>query len=226
MKNKIILSVTAHPDDEVLGFGGAASLLSSHNDVFNCILSGKVNKRMLKPEQKILNDNILKSNHTLNCKIPIIGDFKNLEFNLVPHYKLVEFIEDVIIKIKPDYIFTHHPNDLNSDHFHVSKACQAACRLFQRRPGIKKISGLYYMEILSSTDWSFEVSDNFVPNTFIEIGKEHLDKKILALSQYKNVMRDYPHPRSEESLTSLALLRGSQSGLNYAEAFQCVFNII
>jgi len=36
-------------------------------------------------------------------------------------------------------------------------------------------------------------------------------------------MRDYPHPRSKDSLKSLATYRGSQSGINMAEAFQCIF---
>ena len=39
---------------------------------------------------------------------------------------------------------------------------------------------------------------------------------------YRGVMRPYPHPRSNEYITSLATIRGSQWGLNYAEAFEIV----
>lgn len=39
-------------------------------------------------------------------------------------------------------------------------------------------------------------------------------------------MRDYPHPRSKESLKGLAAYRGSQAGMRYAEAFESVFRRI
>ena len=34
--------------------------------------------------------------------------------------------------------------------------------------------------------------------------------------------RPYPHPRSVEYITGLAAVRGSQWGVNYAEAFEVV----
>ena len=80
------------------------------------------------------------------------------------------------------------------------------------------------MEVLSSTEWSFDTSANrFVPNYFVEIGKEGVGLKIEALSSYKGVMRPYPHPRSNEALKGLAAYRGVQAGCNYAEAFECAF---
>ena len=80
------------------------------------------------------------------------------------------------------------------------------------------------MEVPSSTEWSMNTSQNpFVPNLFVEIGKEGLEKKLEALSAYVGVMRPYPHPRSVEALTGLAACRGAQAGIDYAEAFQSVF---
>ena len=54
----------------------------------------------------------------------------------------------------------------------------------------------------------------------IDKGKEGVDAKIKALSMYRGVMRPYPHPRSAEYITGLAAVRGSQWGVNYAEAFE------
>ena len=106
-------------------------------------------------------------------------------------------------------------------------ACQAAARLFQRRSNIKPIKGLYYIEIPSSTDWAFHSNTlPFLPNTYIEVGEEAVDKKIESLQAYKGVMRDFPHPRSVEILKGLAAYRGGQSGKNYAEAFQAAFQIL
>ena len=81
-----------------------------------------------------------------------------------------------------------------------------------------------YMEVPSSTEWSVDSSANrFMPNTYIETGKEGIDLKLRALNAYSGVMRSYPHPRSDEAITGLAAYRGSQAGCNYAEAFETVF---
>ncbi|MDR0506597.1 MAG: PIG-L family deacetylase [Dysgonamonadaceae bacterium] len=224
---KTILSVTAHPDDEVLGFGATAAKLSSRgNRVVNCILSGKVDVRQFRPELDELNRHILNAQKILQCDAPIIGDFPNIRFNTVPHHELVKFIEDAIEKVQPDIIFTHYPHDLNNDHYQVSIACQAAARLFQRRQ-IKPVESLYFMEVLSSTEWGFPAAFNaFAPDAFIEIDREFLELKIMALEAYIGVMRAYPHPRSCEVLRGLAAFRGSQAGLNYAESFKTAMNIL
>ena len=154
-----------------------------------------------------------------------IADFPNIKMNTVPHFELVQFIESCIEDWNAEAIFTHHPADTNNDHVMTSYAVQAACRLFQRRENLPALKQLLYMEVLSSTEWSFDTSANrFAPNHFVEIGKEGVDIKIKALSAYKGVMRPYPHPRSIKALEGLAAYRGVQAGCNYAEAFECAFS--
>lgn len=224
---KTILSVTAHPDDEVLGFGATAKKLSmSGHQVYNCFLSGNAEERGLRPNIVDFHNDIQAAQILLGCQPAILGTYPNLALNTIPHKDIVQYIESIIEKIKPDYIFTHHPNDLNNDHYHVSIACQAASRLFQRK-SVKRINGFYYMEILSSTDWAFSTSNhNFKPNVFYEVGEDILDIKIKALSIYRDVMREYPHSRSKETIKGLATIRGSQSGLIYAEAFESAFQLL
>lgn len=224
---KTFLSVTAHPDDEVLGFGAtAAKFASEGHQVVNCILSGKVDARQFRPDLEALNLHIRQAQELLNCGEPIIGDFPNIRFNTVPHHELVVFIEEVIEKVQPDIIFTHYPHDLNNDHYQTSIACQAAARLFQRKKS-KPLQALYFMEVLSSTEWGFPVNaGGFTPDSFVEVGPEWLEIKIKALEAYAGVMRDYPHPRSREVLTGLAAFRGSQAGLNYAESFKTAMNVL
>jgi len=224
----IYLTVTAHPDDEVLGFGASSYVLSKQgHTIYNCILSGNVDARQFRPELEELERDTLKAQEIIGAEAPILGSFPNIKFNTVPHLELVQFIEKIIEETQPDYIFTHHPSDLNDDHLCVSRACQAAARLFQRREGVKSLKGLYFMEVPSSTDWAFSSNvDPFSPNTFIEVGEEGVNKKIESLNAYKGVMRPYPHPRSVEVLKGLAAIRGGQSGKIYAEAFQSVFQIL
>ena len=80
------------------------------------------------------------------------------------------------------------------------------------------------MEIQSSTDWGTNAALlPFTPNTFVQVDEAGIDAKIDALAVYENVIRPFPHPRSPEAIRALAALRGSQSGYQAAEAFQCVF---
>jgi len=225
---KNVLSVTAHPDDEVLGFGGSAfQFLKKGINVTNCILSGSADARNNRPEIKELYEDTLKAQEILGGANLILGNFPNIKFNTVPHLELVQFIEHAIEKTQPDYIFTHHPSDLNNDHYHTSIACQAAARLFQRKKDIVNLKGLFFMEILSSTDWAFSGFGNeFRPNTFMEIGLDGVKTKTKALSAYRGVVRPFPHPRSEEILLSLATFRGGQAGINYAESFQTGFQLL
>lgn len=220
-----VLIVVAHPDDEVLGCGGTAAALARQGvAVHTCILSGNANARWQRPSVPTLVANAQNASKELGLATPCLGDFPNIAFNPVPHLALVQFIEGQIAESRADTIFTHHPKDLNDDHRHTSLACQAAARLFQRRPGVEKLRGLYFVEILSSTDWAFAANgEGFRPDSFFELGLELLDKKILALREYPGVMRDFPHPRSEEILRALAAYRGGQAGMHYAEAFQTAF---
>ena len=50
-------------------------------------------------------------------------------------------------------------------------------------------------------------------------------EKINAMKIYKSEINNHPFPRSEESIISLAKIRGSQMNLKYAEAFELVYEI-
>lgn len=216
------LIVVAHPDDETLGAGGTIyGLTSKGNEVNVCILCGEVEVRNHRPSSEELNEDINESNKLLGVNKIFLGGFPNIALNTIKQLDLVQFIEDIMIKTSAHTIFTHHPGDLNNDHYHVSIATQAASRLFQRRNDVTPLKELLYMEIPSSTEWSLNTSNRaFSPNVFYEINELGVVKKIKALNMYRNVMRPYPHPRSEENIKALATYRGSQSGLNYAESFE------
>lgn len=223
-----VLIVVAHPDDEVLGAGGTIySLARKGQEVNVCILSAQAAARTQRPSDKELEKNLRDSMEALGVSHIIEGDYPNIKLNVVPHLELVQFIENAIIETKAETVITHHPADLNNDHAQISIACQAAVRLFQRRADIQPLKELLFMEVLSATEWGLNTGLNqFHANTFVELGEEVVKKKIEALSMYGGVMRDYPHPRSPEAIMGLAAYRGSQSGCNYAEAFESVMRRI
>jgi LmbE family N-acetylglucosaminyl deacetylase len=220
-----ILIVAAHPDDESIGCGASSIVMTeSGAKVSTCILSGAVETRVNRPTLPRLHEDIARAHVLIKAENKILGGFRDIKFNTVPHLELVQFIEDAIKQTSANIIITHHPSDLNNDHLQVSLACQAASRIFQRLPDLTPLLGLWLMEVPSSTDWGFEAGvSGFRPNLFIEIGSDALEKKIEAVNSYKGVMRTYPHPRSPEVFRALATTRGAQAGMRFAEAFQSVF---
>lgn len=222
------LIVAAHPDDEVLGAGATMySLARQREEVNVCIMSGQAEARSQRPSECELDEDTSACLELLGVNRRFMGEFPNIKLNTVPHLELVRFIENAISETQADIIITHHPSDLNNDHLHTSLACQEAARLFQRNIEYKPLKALFFMEVPSATDWALNSSmDDFRPDTFIEVGEEAVEKKLEALSRYRGVMRPYPHPRSTETVKGLAAIRGSQSGSNYAEAFQTAFRRI
>lgn len=222
------LLVVAHPDDEALGAGATMhKLTQAGHKVEVCILCSEVKARNLRPEDESLHNDLVYSTELLGVSSRYEGQFPNIEMNTVPHLHLVQFVEKALVASEPDVVITHHPSDTNNDHLHTSLACQAAVRLFQRNPAVKPLAELWFMEVLSSTEWSVNTAMNrFTPNTFVEIGEDGVAMKLKALAAYKDIMRSYPHPRSEEAVRGLAAYRGAQAGCNYAEAFECVLRRI
>ncbi len=220
------LIVVAHPDDEVLGAGATIyKLIQEGNNVAVCTMANHATARA--NISATLADDQNKAMGIIGVKKCYAADFPNIKMNTVPHLELVQFIEKCIMDFLADAIITHHPSDTNNDHVMTSYAAQAASRLFQRRKDVPPLKQFMYMEVPSSTEWSFDSSANrFAPNFFVEIGREGVELKLKALAAYHGVMREYPHPRSNEAITGLAAYRGVQAGCNYAEAFESVFYCI
>ena len=122
-------------------------------------------------------------------------------------------IEKLIRDWQPDTVITHSYIDSNLDHQTVFESV----RIATRPTANSTIKTVLSCEIPSSTDWSF--IESFSPNYFVELDDDDLTNKIEALKFYEKEIPEKNHPRSLENIKALAKIRGSQVGVEYAEAF-------
>ena len=168
-----------------------------------------------------LKDDCLAVSKLLGATDLFMYDLPDNRFDTVPLLEIVKIIEDLIKRVNPHSIYTHHIGDLNIDHSLVCRATLTAARPL----AASAVRDIYSFEIPSSTDWTFhQLSPVFRPNVFVDISKT-LETKVQAMELYKNESRHFPHPRSPESLRAIARRWGSTSGLHAAEAFELIRSI-
>jgi len=223
--NKILV-VVAHPDDEVLGCSGTmARLAMEGNDVYTLILGEGITARdrerdRINREKDLgeLKNHIVKANKLLGVKKTYTFDFPDNRFDTVALLDIIKTIEEIKEDIKPDIVFTHHYGDLNIDHQITFKAVMTASRPTKD----ESVKEVYSFEIPSSTEWNAPSSlTHFMPEYFVDISKT-IKLKVRAMKEYKCEIREYPHPRSIESIEIKAKQRGIQVGLEAAEAFEVI----
>ena len=221
-KNKKILIIAAHPDDEVLGcFGTVAKLIQNGYEAFTLILSaGKASRKIkeisaLKNEQDILKKETITANHIIGIKNIFYCDFPDNAFDSVPLLTIIQAIEKITKKIQPSLIFTHHIGDINIDHQITHKATLTATRPIVG----ESVKSIYAMEVPSSTEFnSWSQQTAFISNSFFDISST-IDLKIEAMSKYSSELRGSNHPRSLEHIRNLAKVNGTKVGMQYCENF-------
>lgn len=220
-KNKKVLIVASHPDDEILGCGGTIAKLIKHKYKVFVYFSheGSSSRYNDYKNTKSLNEIKKRNNMALRCS-KLLGyeiiefgkniNLRNENFSILDNVKK---LSEVINKIKPGSIITHHPDDINEDHQFSFKIVSNATR----PPAKHLVKEIFLMEIPSTTDWTLRSS--FKPNLFVDISA-HIKKKIDAIKLYKSEFNKYPHSRSEKNLISHSIYRGAQVGIKNIEAFE------
>ncbi|OYY94501.1 MAG: GlcNAc-PI de-N-acetylase [Hydrogenophilales bacterium 28-61-23] len=213
------LIVAPHPDDELLGCGGA--LLRRHAEggtvgwlLITAVLEkdGYDSTKVQAREREILQ---VREGLCIKPDNLFSLEFSTTKLDRVPTGELVGRISQVFKRFEPEEVFVPYAHDIHSDHRIVFEAV-AACSKWFRYPSIKRI--LAY-ETLSETDCILDAEAVFKPNVFVDISM-YLERKLQLLSCYQSELGEFPFPRSESAVRALAQVRGAQSGFMAAEAFQ------
>lgn len=219
MKNKILV-ISPHPDDEVLGCGGTIAKYSDEGDeVYLCIVTKAYTPDWSMEFIENRPEEVKKANRILGIKKTYFLDFPTVKLDTIPQKDLNEAISKVINEIKPDIVYFPHKGDLNKDHRLVFESSLVATR-----PLHHKIKRILSYECLSETEWGQSI-EAFNPNVYVDITKT-LKTKIEAMKVYESEVKPHPHPRSLEMINILAKMRGGAVGLEAAESFILIREII
>ncbi|MDX2024680.1 MAG: PIG-L family deacetylase [Deltaproteobacteria bacterium] len=213
--------IAAHPDDEVLGCGGVIARHVAEGDtVAVLILAEGLTSR--DPTRDVgahksglsqLRQAAEAAHAVLGTSSLVLHDFPDNRMDTVALLDVVKVVEAFLATHRPAVVYTHNRSDLNVDHACVHNAVVTACR---PQPGFF-VQTLLFFEVPSSTEWN-PASAPFVPTWFVDVGAT-LPRKQEALRCYSSEMRAWPHARSIEAVTHLALWRGASVGMEAAEAF-------
>lgn len=174
--NRTILIVAAHYDDEILGCGGTiAKHISAGDNVHIFFMADGTTSRESGPSRektaKLIKD-------FLGIKSITSLGFPDNKMDSLCLLDIVQPLEEVISRLRPEIVYTHHYGDLNIDHQLTHKAVMTAIR---PQPGLS-VKKILSFETPSSSEWSSpSMGSPFVPNYFVDISK-HMEKKIEAFS--------------------------------------------
>jgi LmbE family N-acetylglucosaminyl deacetylase len=217
-----IAVVVAHPDDEVLAFGGTICRRAEEGDIVHVLflatgLAARMDDGIADPEAVAdLRGEAKKAAAILGVADMQFCDFPDNRMDTVALLDVVKRVQKFVEETESTIVYTHHDGDLNIDHAVTARAVLTACRPVPGSP----VRSIYAGEILSSSEHSL-AQHRFRPSTYIGI-EPYIDKKRLALQCYTGEVRYWPHPRSVEAVSLLAQLRGSECGLDAAEALYLV----
>ena len=189
-RNKKIMIVVAHPDDELLGLGATLNkLIKEYNVKTHVVILGegitsRSDKRDIKKWEKELKNHkkdIISSQKVIGYHSNSIYDFPDNRFDSVDLLDIIKVIEKEKI-FDPEIIFTHHSGDLNIDHQKTFEGVMIACRPLKN----ENVKTIITFETPSGTEWMASSDPKkFHPNLFIELSKNNLDAKIEAMECYK-----------------------------------------
>lgn len=231
LRNKKVMLVVAHPDDELLGIGATMNrLIRQEKTVIHVVILGegitsraeKRDPKKWNQELKIHKNNIKQAQEEIGYHSLSVYDFPDNRFDTVPLLEIIKVIEAEKTKFKPDIIFSHHGGDVNIDHQRTFEAVITACRPMED----ETVKTIITFETPSGTEWRVPSDPrHFLPNLFISVTEQNLEAKIKGMESYEFEKRSYPHPRSPQALKIQAQRWGIAVGVEFAEAFQVIRSI-
>lgn len=214
LKNKKILIISPHPDDEAMDSGGLIMRAKKEGaEVFVFYVSVGGSRQFQNGETKEadrVNEAIEASEYGgFKYKIGFPNTSTKLDGML--QKLIIEAIEDIVKDFKPTIVVIPYQHSYSQDHRAVATACISAFRPIPEdlHPQPKMI-----LEMEEPTAWPKALNPNF----YVDISDVFSEKIKLYLCHKSQVTKDIS-VRSPENLEALARYRGAEIGVKYAEAY-------
>jgi LmbE family N-acetylglucosaminyl deacetylase len=218
-----ILVIAPHPDDETLGCGGTIlKYISEGKKVYWLICTEFYRNGKTEGNIKLRAEEIERVTEMFcfTKRFELGYDAATITYADVGN--MVSKITNVINEIKPELIFLPNRSDVHTDHQIIFTAAFSCTKHFNF-PFIKRV--LMY-ETVSETEFAPPLAENyFLPNVYIDVTR-FFDKKLEIMKTYKSEVMPGFLPRSVSTLKALSMYRGSAMGVEYAEAFMLLKEVI
>jgi LmbE family N-acetylglucosaminyl deacetylase len=216
-----VLVVAAHPDDEVLGCGGVILRHVAQGDEVRVLVASRGSSDLYTAAYvESVRAEMRAAHGVLGVSDTFLLDFPAPKLDLTASHELADAVSRAVRDYRPTLAYVPHQGDVHVDHRAVHQAALVAFRPVNDCP----VRRLLAYETLSETEWAGP-GQAFSPTLFVDIGP-YLERKLQAAACYGSQMRPSPHPRSLAMLESLARLRGSAAGLQAAEAFVLIREVM
>lgn len=217
LKNKKILIIASHPDDEAIGCGGLIMLAKQKKAKVFVLFMSIGNSRQLITKQTNADQRMKETDRaarygSFNYEIAFRGK-QFMRLDILPQKELIEKIENVSYDFKPDIVCIPFRYSFDQDHRAVSTASITAFRPLPQSLVHQPSIILEYEE-----PYSWTIDKQFLPNFYINIAGV-MEEKIMLLKCHKTQLRKDPFPRSPENLQRIAGIRGAEIGIAYAESY-------
>ncbi|MBI2594197.1 PIG-L family deacetylase [Candidatus Curtissbacteria bacterium] len=227
-----MLVLAPHPDDEVIGCGGLiAKIKNSGGKVFVLYLTVGETRDFTKkglstiPERQKEIETVAKFLKFDGWDIAFVGNDHHLRLDLLGQKALMDVIERdsevAIEKVKPTMITFPSPVSYNQDHRIAALAVHASLR-----PASRNLKHFVPTVIAYESPADFWNLESQEINFWVSLSSKDLSTKLTALKLYRSQIRPDPNPRSEVLLKTLAVLRGSQIGVEFAEGYKLLRAIL
>ncbi|HKT60117.1 MAG TPA: PIG-L family deacetylase [Gemmatimonadales bacterium] len=208
-----VLTVAAHPDDEVLGAGGALIRHFKRGDEVMALIVCSADPIRYSDGTVDQDADARRAAHYLGGTTRGLA-FPDQRLDRGSNLELIQALEREIAAFRPTVIYTHFWGDVNVDHARIAEAVDVAARPYSA----PFVEAIYAFETPSSTEWTASARGRaFTPTVFVDIAAE-LERKLDAMACYESELRPYPHPRSLRALRERAGYWGSVANLPAAEA--------
>ena len=221
----VVLVVSMHPDDETLGCGGSILKHVDRGDEVHWVV-------VTQPHSPTWTDDVIEEKAREVDAVARAFRFASSrrlsfganELERTNFNELIDALRDTIVDVSPDTVYSVSGGDIHSDHEVGFKALTVVAKPFYTdRLGVRRL--LCY-ETLSSTDAAPALAGRaFVPQVFSDI-TPYLDRKVEIMSIYGTEAQPDPMPRGPSAIRALARTRGATIGVEYAEAFCLIRDVI